>query len=129
MNNIQTLIYLLVIVGGLEITNIVLGTLMGTMETSFNLKKFLFGILKAIVIALCIVATCVLAEMFAFVLNQIEGITITAQIVSALEIIMVIVAWCLDLFKDILEKIKGIKTLKFISYADVYDKGYGEEDV
>lgn len=126
IENIKTLVYLLVIVGGLSIINIVLGTINGAMEQKFDWKKFLFGILKAIVNALCVVATCVFADMFAQILNTIEGITIGVEIVSALEIIAVVITWCIDLFKDVLEKIKALKTLKYVAYEDVrYNDGDG----
>lgn len=119
----KTLLLLLAIVGGLEIINIVLGTILGTCTIKFDFKKFLFGILKAIVIAICIVGTCYLCELFAFTLNSIEGIEIKTEIVNAIEIVCVVVAWCVDLFKEVLEKIKSLKDLKYISYDDVITTG------
>lgn len=119
ITNIKTLSYLLAITGGLMLINIVLGATQGTMAKEFDFKKFLFGILKALVNALCILGTCCLADIFAQVLNMIEGITISAQVVSVIEILSVVVAWDIDLFKEVFEKIKSLKEMKYISYDDV----------
>lgn len=119
IQNVKVLSYLLLIVGGLMLVNIVLGTINGTMEDKFDWKKFLFGFLKAFINALCILAVCVLCDLFAQVLNMIEGIAISAEVITSLEIIAVAVAWCIDLFKEVLEKIKALKELKYISYDDV----------
>lgn len=124
LNNIKLVGYLLAIVGGLQIINIILGSVNGMMEETFEWKKFFIGILKAIVNAICIVATCVLCDLFAQVLNMIEGLSIGVDLVSTIEIIAVVVVWAIDLFKDIFEKIKKLRTLKYISYEDVVP--YGE---
>ena len=123
INNIKLVGYLLAIVGGLQIINIILGSVNGMMEETFEWKKFFIGILKAIVNAICIVATCVLCDLFAQVLNMIEGLSIGVDLVSTIEIIAVVVVWAIDLFKDIFEKIKKLRTLKYISYEDVVPFG------
>lgn len=126
IKNLQLVSYLLAIVGGLQIINITLGSVNGMMEETFEWKKFFVGVLKAIVNAICIVGTCVLCDLFAQVLNMIEGLTIGVDLVSTLEIIAVVVVWAIDLFKDILDKIKKLKTLKYVSYDDVVlDDGRG----
>ena len=119
IQNAKLVGYLLAIVGGLQIINIILGSVNGMMNEEFDYKKLLMGILKAIVNALCIVATCVLADLFAEVLNTIEGLQISVELVSAIEIVSVVVVWAIDLFKDILDKIKKLKELKYITYDDV----------
>lgn len=119
IENIKTIIMLLAITGGLMIINIVLGSVNGAMKEKFDWKKFLFGVLKAIVNAICIVGTCCLCDIFAQVINTIDGIAISTEIVSTLEIIAVVVAWCLDLFKDVFEKIKSLKDMKYVAYDDV----------
>ena len=126
IKNIELVSYLLAIVGGLQIVNITLGSVNGMVEETFNWKKFFIGVLKAIVNALCIVATCVLCDLFAQVLNMIDGLSIGVELVSTLEIIAVVVVWAIDLFKDILDKIKKLKTLKYVAYEDVkYNEGNG----
>lgn len=126
IKNIELVSMLLGIVAGLQVINIVLGSLDAMLEKNFNWKKFFYGIFKALVNALCIVGTCALADLFAEILNMIEGITISVEIVSSIEIISVVVIWCVDLFKDILEKIKKTKELKYVSYDDIhYNDGSG----
>lgn len=128
IKNIETISMLLAISGGLMIINIILGTLNGTMTERFDFKKFFFGIIKALVNALCIVGTCCLCDIFAQVINTIDGITISTQVISTLEIIAVVVAWCLDLFKDVFEKIKALKDMKYVSYDNVKPLGVGQDE-
>ena len=129
IQNIKTITMLLAICGGLMVINIILGTINGAMTDNFDWKKFLFGILKAIVNAVCIVGTCCLCDVFAQVINTIDGISISTEVISTLQIICVVVAWCLDLFKDVFEKIKSLKTMKYVSYEDVVPYGNHVDEV
>lgn len=128
--NLETVVLMLIVVGSLSGINIVLGTIIGSFTEGFDYKKFFFGILKAFIIALCIFVFCYTLNLFALTLQLTKDISISSDFITTVEVFTILIAWALDLSKDILEKIKGMKTLKYVKYEDVQinvtnEKGIG----
>ncbi len=128
--NLETVVLMLIVVGSLSGINIVLGTIIGSFTEGFDAKKFFFGILKAFIIGLCIFVFCYTLNLFALTLQLTKDISISSDFITTVEVFTVLIAWALDLAKDILEKIKDMKTLKYVKYEDVQinvtnEKGIG----
>lgn len=117
--NLETIVLMLIVVGSLNAVNIVLGTIVGTFTDKFDVKKFFFGILKAIIIGLCIFVFCYTLNLFALTLQLTKDITISADFISTVEVFTILIVWALDLCKDIIDKIKSMKQLKYVKYEDV----------
>lgn len=127
--NLETIVLMLIVVGSLSAINIVLGTIIGTFTDKFDLKKFFFGILKAIVIGLCIFVFCYTLNLFALTLQLTKDVTISGDFISSLEVFTILVAFAIDYCKDILAKIKSLKELKYIKYEDVQINTNTEEGI
>lgn len=119
--NLDTVVLMLIVVNSLYLINILFGTVQGTFgeDGKFDLKKFLFGFLKEIIASLGIFALCYVLNLFALVLELTNDITISTDIITTAEVIIILVTWAIDLIKDIIDKIKALKTLKYISWEDV----------
>lgn len=117
--NLETIVLMLIVVGSLNAVNIVLGTIVGTFTDKFDVKKFFFGILKAIIVGLCIFVFCYTLNLFALTLQLTKDITISADFISTVEVFTILIVWALDLCKDIIDKIKSMKQLKYVKYEDV----------
>lgn len=118
-SNLETIILMLIVVGSLSVINIVLGTIIGTVNDGFDVKKFFFGILKAIIIGVCIFVFCYTLNLFALTLQLTKDIVISADFITTIEVFVILVAWAYDIGKDIIEKLKSMKTLKYIKYDDI----------
>ena len=117
--NLETIVLMLIVVGSLNAINIVLGTIIGTFTDKFDAKKFFFGILKAIVIGLCIFAFCYTLNLFALTLQLTKDITISTDFISTVEVFTILIVWAIDIAKDVIAKIKSMKELKYVKYEDV----------
>lgn len=117
--NLETILLMLIVVGSLSTINITLGTIVGSITEKFNFKKFIFGVFKAFIIALCIFALCYTLNLFSLTLELTKDITISTDFISTVEIAVILVVWALDLAKDIVEKIKALRNLKYVTYTDV----------
>lgn len=117
--NLETIVLMLIVVGSLNAVNIVLGTIVGTFTDKFDVKKFFFGILKAIIVGLCIFVFCYTLNLFSLTLQLTKDITISADFISTVEVFTILIVWALDLCKDIIDKIKSMKQLKYVKYEDV----------
>lgn len=109
----------IVIVGLLMLFNCILGAITNGVSEGFDIKKFLFGILKTIALGLVIYGSGFAIDMFVLALNHLPKVEIGTDFVTVGEIVVVVVVWCIDLGKEIIEKIKSLKTLKYIKYEDV----------
>lgn len=127
--NLETVVLMLIVVGSLSGINIVLGTIIGSFTEGFDLKKFLFGILKAFIIGLCIFVFCYTLNLFALTLELTKDITISSDFITTVEVFTILIAWALDLAQDILAKIKGMKTLKYVKYEDIQINPQTEEGI
>ena len=127
--NLETIILMLIVVGSLSVINIVLGTIIGTVDDGFNVKKFFFGIFKAIVIGVCIFVFCYTLNLFALTLQLTKDIVISADFITTIEVFVILIAWAYDIGKDIISKLKSMKTLKFISYEDIQINPQSQKEI
>ena len=127
--NLETIFLMLIVVGSLSAINIVLGTIIGTFTDKFDAKKFFFGILKAIVIGLCIFAFCYTLNLFALTLQLTKDITISTDFISTVEVFTILIVWAIDIAKDVIAKIKSMKELKYVKYEDVQINPNKEEGI
>ena len=107
LDNFITSTLFLLVLGLLFIINTVLGVLIGTKEEGFNLKKFLYGILKGIIAALCIVGFCFVIEITPIILIRIE-MELPSDIVKFVELIGITMTAYKKYTKECFEKIKKI---------------------
>lgn len=117
--NLETVVLMLIVVASLYLTNILFGTIVGTITEEFIPKKFFFGILKGLVGCTGVLCYCYSLNLFALTLQTTKDISISNDLVNTLMVIGVLVAWAWDLALDIYDKMKSMKTLKYISYDDV----------
>lgn len=127
--NLETVVLMLIVVGSLSGINIVLGTIIGTFTDEFDAKKFFFGILKAFIIGLCIFVFCYTLNLFALTLQLTKDITISSDFITTVEVFTILIVWALDLAKDIIEKIKSMKTLKYVKYTDIQINTQNEKGI
>ena len=118
LDKMEVVVVFLIVAGGMYVTNIILGSLNAIFTNEFDWKKFIYGVAKAMVACLAILLFCVLLNLFNYGLSLIE-IVVPDNVITILEVIGVLVGWCYDLALDIFDKIKGLKTLKYISYDDI----------
>lgn len=117
--NLETVVLMLIVVASLYVINILFGTIVGTITEEFIPKKFFFGIFKGIVGCIGVFCYCYTLNLFALTLQTTKEISISSDLICTLQIIGVLVAWAWDLSLDIYDKLKSMKTLKYISYDDV----------
>lgn len=127
--NLETIVLMLIVVGSLSVINIVLGTIIGTFTTEFDVKKFFFGILKAFINGLCIFVFCYTLNLFALTLQLTKDVTISADFITTLEVFGILVTWAVDTAKDIVEKVKSLKELKYVSYDIVQQNPQSEKGI
>ena len=120
--NLETIVLMLIVVSSLYAINILFGTIIGTYTEKFNLKKFLFGVLKMVLADIGIFVFCYTLNLFSLTLQLTKDITISESFVTTLEIFGVLLTWAVDTSKDIVAKIKSLKELKYVSYDDVITK-------
>lgn len=128
--NLETVVLMLIVVGSLSSINIVLGTIIGTFTEKFDIKKFLFGILKAFIIGLCIFVFCYTLNLFSLTLQLTKDVTISTDFITTVEVFTILIVWAIDIAKDIVAKIKSMKELKYVKYEDIQinvnnEKGIG----
>lgn len=117
-DNLEVMSFLILLVLLFYTINIILGTIIGTKEDGFNFKKFLSGFFKMLVVCLCAFGFCIGLNLFQLVLALID-FNISSEVLTTLEVIGVFITWCLDMAKEIYEKFKTFKELKYVSYDDV----------
>lgn len=117
--NLETITLMLIVVTSLYLINILFGTILGTIKEEFIPKKFFFGLFKCLAADTGIFAFCYTLNLFALTLQSTKDITISADFITTVEVFTILVVWGIDLAKDIIEKIKSMKTLKYVKYEDV----------
>lgn len=128
-SNLETIVLMLIVVNSLFLINIALGTVQGSFTEKFDWKKFLFGFVKALVADACIFGLCYVLNLFALTLQLTKDITISTDVITTAEVIIILTTWALDLAKDIIEKVKKLKTLKYVSYDDVQINKSKQEEI
>ena len=117
-DKMEVVIVFLLVSGGMYVVNIILGSLNAIFSKEFDWKKHFYGVAKAFVACLSILFFCTLLNLFAYGLSLVD-IHVGDNVITILQVIGVLVGWCYDLALDIFDKIKGLKTLKYISYDDI----------
>ena len=125
--NLDAVVLLIIVTAMLYLINIVLGTILGTHQVGFNFKKFLFGFLKGTIASLCIFVFCYALNLLALTLKLVD-IVVSVDVLTIVEVIVVLSTWAIDLSKEIFEKVKSLKELKYIKYEDVSVNDYQTND-
>lgn len=110
---------MVIVVMGLYATNIFFGTIIGTKEIGFDFKKFFYGVVKALGCGVGIFAFCYLLNLFALTMNLTDLIKINEAVTTTIEVIGVLYLWAMDLSKEVLEKIKSWRDLKYVTYDNI----------
>lgn len=121
MEDVITITLLISSDGVLMLLNILFGTVIGTKTEGFNWKKFFFGILKAILITLGIAAFCIIIEIVPLILERVK-ITLPEEIVTYTQVLGVVLTWVINDILEVYEKIKSLKSLKYVTIEDVQGK-------
>ena len=102
---------LLAILGILILINTTLGSLMAKRKKEFNWNKFSEGIVKALIITLCMTLFCICISLIPMILKRV-GISIPNDLITILELLMMILTaykkYSLDCF-DKLKKLLGVE--------------------
>ena len=117
-SNMEAPIVFLIVAIVLRVCNIILGSIDAMFKKDFNWGKFFSGIEKMVVVAITILMVITTLNLFAYGLTLIE-VVLPKDTVSAFEVVLIIVTWCIDLAKEVTEKIKSLKDLKYVKYEDV----------
>ena len=107
MVNITTTLYMILLLGITVLINTILGVLIASSNKEFNIKKLLYGILKSIIVAICLFLFTLTLELLPLVLSKVN-IQISDGIPEVIEIVLT----CLTAYKkyalDCFEKFKLI---------------------
>lgn len=87
INNLETMLYMLILLAIVFLTNTVLGIVIANKKTEFNIKKLISGISKGIIITLCMLSFCITLEMIPEVLSRIN-IEVPNDLITVVEIVM-----------------------------------------
>jgi len=117
-----------VVVFALYVLNIYYGTIIGMKKVGFKFTKFFSGFIQMFGCLMGIIFYCYILNFGGLVLNLTNLITIKAELITTLEVIGVLEVWAIDLAKEVLDKIKEHKELKYVSYDDVSVQKYKEEE-
>lgn len=125
--NLELIALLLIGDLGTTFINIALGTIIGSKENGFDFKKFFFGFAKLVGSQVLIFGFCYFLNLISLTVDlfekylhmQIFADDAQTVIVAVIDVAAVIWARLYDTCKDVLEKIKSLKTLKYISYDDI----------
>ena len=127
--NLETIILMLIVVSSLYAINILFGTIIGAYTEKFNVKKFLFGVLKMILADVGIFVFCYTLNLFSLTLQLTKDITISGDFITTVEVFGILIVWAVDTTKDIVEKVKSLKELKYVSYDIVQANPQSEKGV
>ena len=116
-NDIEAPIVFLFVAIILRICNIILGSIDAMFKKDWDWGKFLSGIEKMVVVAITILMVIMTLNLFAYGLTLIN-VTLPKDMVSAFQVVLIIVTWCVDLAIEVAEKIKSLKDLKYVKYED-----------
>lgn len=125
--NLEAVVLLIVVTGILYLLNILFGTILGTNEVGFNLKKFFFGFLKGLYACIGIFAFCYVLNLFSLTLALVD-INISVEVITVLEVVSVMVTWDINLATEIYEKIKSLINLKYVTYDDITVNDYSVDE-
>lgn len=127
-SNMEAPIVFLIVAIVLRIANIVLGSIDAMFKKDFDWGKFFSGIEKMVVVAITILMVIITLNLFAYGLELID-VVLPEQTFSAMQCILIVVTWCVDLALEVKDKIQSLKELKYISYEDVQANANTEEGI
>lgn len=111
INDLITVLYMLILLAIVFITNTTLGVVIANKKSEFNLKKFLSGIGKGIVIALCMLAFCLTLELIPDILGRL-GIEVPQDIITLIEVVLITLTAYKKYAVDVVDKFKTILEIK-----------------
>ena len=117
-SNMEAPIVFLIVAIVLRIANIVLGSIDALFSKDFDWGKFFSGIEKMVVVAVTILMVIITLNLFAYGLTLID-VKLPEQTFSAMECILIVVTWCVDLALEVKDKIQSMKDLKYVKYEDI----------
>lgn len=117
--NMTVLVIIMIAVMVLFTSNIVLGTIEGTKKESFNLKKFLFGIMKAVVIFFITLWACYGFNLLCIGSKMANFIEFSSDFIAGAQIVGVAAIYGKDLSLEVLDKMKSFRDLKYTSFDDM----------
>ena len=117
-SNMEAPIVFLIVAIVLRIANIVLGSIDALFSKDFDWGKFFSGIEKMAVVAVTILMVIITLNLFAYGLTLID-VKLPEQTFSAMECILIVVTWCVDLALEVKDKIQSMKDLKYVKYEDI----------
>lgn len=126
--NLEAVVLLIFVTAMLYLINIILGTILGSFNIGFNMKKFLLGFAKGVIASLCIFAFCYALNLLSLTLAIVD-IVISVSVLTVIEVITVLSVWAIDLSQEIFEKIKSLKELKYITYNDVQANPHSQKEL
>lgn len=102
--NLLTLLLSLVLLGGLMLTNMILGAIMSATIGEFDKERFLRSVVKAllIVLSVCVYYCCL--ELMPMLLTEV-GIDIPADLVTTIEVLLIVVASFTKYAREIFQKL------------------------
>ena len=127
-SNMEAPIVFLIVAIVLRIANIVLGSIDALFSKDFDWGKFFSGIEKMVVVAVTILMVIITLNLFAYGLTLID-VTLPKDMVSAFEVVLIVITWCVDLAIEVTEKIKSMKDLKYVKYEDIQINPQTEEGI
>jgi len=126
-SNLEAPIVFLIVAIVLRIINIVLGSIDAMFKKEFDWGKFMSGIEKMVIVAVTILMTILALNLFAYGLTLID-VVLPKDMVSAFEVVLIVVTWCIDLAKEVTEKIKAMKDLKYVKYDDILQQNPSSQE-
>ena len=127
-SNMEAPIVFLIVAIVLRIANIILGSIDAMFKKDFDWGKFFSGIEKMVVVAITILMVIITLNLFAYGLSLID-VKLPEQTFSAMQCILIVVTWCVDLAMEVKEKIQSLKELKYVSYDDLQQNPQAEEGI
>ena len=127
-SNMEAPIVFLIVAIVLRIANIVLGSIDALFSKDFDWGKFFSGIEKMVVVAITILMVIITLNLFAYGLTLID-VKLPESTFSAMQCILIVVTWCVDLALEVKDKIQAMKDLKYVKYEDVQINPNTEEGI
>lgn len=103
-DNLLTLILSLVLLGGLMLTNMILGAIMSATIGEFDKSRFFRSVVKAllIVLSVCVYYCCL--ELMPMLLTKV-GIDVPSDLVTTIEVLLIVVASFTKYAREIFQKL------------------------
>ena len=88
INNLLTVFYMMILLGIAIFINTTLGALKASKKKEFNFKKLLNGVLKGIILTLCVLLLSLSLELLPVILGRV-GIEIPSDFTNVIEIVFI----------------------------------------